>query len=125
MRNSGVNNISKIIGLIKKTIVIPVTKGFKKIAIDTLVYCEGANSQTSFYFSDKATPIVINRSLKELTPKLEAKGFVRIHKRYFINLDMFVSFTNGKDGTVYLSGNKSLTVSRTYKKKFIRIIDKL
>ena len=58
--------------------------------------------------------------MSNLIPKIENKGFCRIHRSFAINLDLIDSITplSSGDSEVKLNNGKILNLSRRYKEEF-------
>ena len=59
-------------------------------------------------------------TMSDLIPKIENKGFCRIHRSFAINLDLIDSITplSSGDSEVKLNNGKLLNLSRRYKEEF-------
>lgn len=82
----------------------------------TMVYAneitllEADINYTRIYFEEKA-PIMVAVTLKKIEPLLEEYGFLRIHKKFLINLN-YADSALLKNEVVTLPGNISIKVSR-------------
>src|SRR5215213_3586784 len=93
-------------------------KGFQVVEISDILYAEAAGSYTNFYFKDRSA-ICTSKSIHDYEDLLNDSGFVRIHKSYLVNLLHVKEYLRGEGGTVILSDNKELEVSRRKKDSFI------
>ncbi|MFK7936664.1 MAG: LytR/AlgR family response regulator transcription factor [Saprospiraceae bacterium] len=66
----------------------------------------------------KSQKISVSKSLKTITPKLDAKTFCRIHHSTVININHITRFSKIDDNTVEMSNGKQLPISTTRKKEF-------
>lgn len=82
----------------------------------TMVYAneitllEADVNYTKVYFEEKA-PLMVAVTLKKIQPLLEEFGFLRIHKKFLINLNYADSLLL-KNRIATLPGNVSIKVSR-------------
>jgi two-component system LytT family response regulator len=97
---------------------IPSLKGFQVVELDNILYAEAAGNYTNFYFRDQH-PVCISKPIHEYEELLSDSGFVRIHKSYLVNLLHIKEYLRGEGGSVVLSDNKELEVSRRKKDSFI------
>lgn len=111
-------NYSSGSGKVKK-IVIPGVDGFEVIEIDKLVRCEGERNYTSFVFVD-GSKILTSTTLKQYEISLEEYGFFRIHKSHLINLNHVKKYIKANGGSVEMSDNSSLQISKDKKELFIQ-----
>lgn len=99
-------------------IPLPTMSGYDLVTIGDIVSCEAVSNQTLMVLSNK-TEVLINRTLKECEDLLKPYRFFRIHKSFLINLNHIKKYLKGKDGTVVMSNNVNITVSRNYKDSFL------
>jgi two-component system LytT family response regulator len=97
---------------------LPTMTGYDLVTIADIISCEGVSNQTLLSMVNK-DELLISMSLKECEDLLVTYRFFRIHKSHLINLNHVRKYFKGKDGTVVMSNNKSITVSRNFKDKFI------
>lgn len=102
---------------------LPTMTGYDLVTISDIIYCEGVSSQTLLILNNQKETL-ISVSLKECEDLLTPYRFYRIHKSYLVNLNHVKKYIKGKDGTVIMSNNASLTVSRTLKDNFIERLKK-
>ncbi|MBA4849280.1 LytTR family DNA-binding domain-containing protein [Emticicia sp. BO119] len=82
----------------------------------TMVYAneitllEADINYTKVYFEEKA-PLMVAVTLKKIQPLLEIHGFLRIHKKFLINLN-YADKSLLKNEIVTLPGNVLIKVSR-------------
>jgi two-component system, LytTR family, response regulator len=100
---------------------IPSTRGFQVIKINDIVYCQAENTYTSICLTD-GKQLLSSRSLIEYETLLEELSFVRIHKSWLINLRHMKEYRKGEGGTVIMSDNKELEVSRRKKEHFLELL---
>jgi len=97
---------------------LPTMTGYDLVTIADIISCEGVSNQTTLSMINK-DELLISMTLKECEDLLISYRFFRIHKSYLINLNHVKKYFKGKDGSVLMSNNKTFTVSRNYKDKFI------
>jgi len=97
---------------------LPTMTGYDLVTIADIISCEGVSNQTALSMTNR-DELLVSMTLKECEDLLGSYRFFRIHKSYLINLNHIRKYIKGKDGTVVMSNNKSFTVSRNFKDKFI------
>lgn len=93
-------------------LALSTTEGVFFYAPLEILYCEGENNYTRFIFT-KHKPMLVSKTLGEYEDLLREHGFIRIHKSYLVNA-RYVSKVD-REGTLLMSDNKSLPVSRRRK----------
>ncbi len=93
-------------------------KGFHVVLLDNILYCESEASYTVFYLSD-GQKVMASRSIMEYEQLLEQNDFVRIHRSYLVNLNHIKEYQRGEGGSVLMSNNVVVEVSRRKKEMFI------
>ena len=70
----------------------------------------------NYYVAGKNVPIRERGSIKECEEKYEGYDFVKIHKRYIVNLRYLADFDGSKNEVTIGNIDKRLTMSKNYKK---------
>lgn len=99
-------------------IILPLC--YKKsisIAIKDIIHLEGHSNYTLFYFSNGKT-LLVSRTMKEYIHYLD-DHFVRIHKKFVINLRYLIQFDLKAEMTVLLKDGRRIAISRRRKKEFL------
>jgi two-component system LytT family response regulator len=119
--NSDTNHISTLLHNLQKNqshkdlkLCIPSVKGFQVVELKHILYCESAGSYTNLYFED-GRHIVSAKPIFEYEDLLSDAGFIRVHKSFIINLFHLKEYLRGEGGSVILSNNKHIEVSRRRK----------
>jgi two-component system LytT family response regulator len=102
----------------KLKICITSMKGFQVVKLVDIVYCEANRNYTNFHFENQKS-VCASKTIYEYESLLEDSGFVRIHKSFMVNLEHVKSYNRGEGGTVTLSNNMELEVSRRKKDFFL------
>ncbi len=98
----------------KLKLCIPSLKGFQVVEIHDIIYCEAHSNYTNFYFTNRPF-LCASKPIHEYEELLEDCNFVRIHKSMLINLEHVKEYVRGEGGTVLLSDDHVLEVSRRKK----------
>lgn len=102
----------------KLKICISSLKGFQVVKISEIIYCEAASNYTNFHFENRK-PICASKPIHEYETLLEDCGFVRIHKTFLVNLEHVKEYQRGEGGSVIMTDDSELEVSRRRKEFFI------
>jgi len=102
----------------KLKMCISSLKGFQVVRIAEIVYCEASGNYTNFHFTGRQQ-ICASKPVHEYETLLADCGFVRIHKTFLVNLEHVKEYQRGEGGTVILSDDSELEVSRRKKELFM------
>src|SRR5579863_1301039 len=111
-------NLQKLQTPAEMKLCIPDMKGFRVIDIADIIYCESESSYTIFHLQTGQT-ITASKSIMEYELLLEHSGFCRIHKSFLVNLRHIREYIRGEGGSVMLTNDKTIEVSRRKKEVFI------
>ncbi|MEC3907744.1 LytTR family DNA-binding domain-containing protein [Tamlana sp. 2201CG12-4] len=89
-----------------------------KIDFESIIYIESYSDYIKIHLTDKT--IVTRETISAIEAKLPKHNFLRIHRSYIISLKDISSFTN-EEITI---NNTSLTISRSYKKDVLQVLEK-
>ena len=89
-----------------------------KIDFDSIIYIESLSDYLKIHLEDKT--IVTRETISAIEAKLPNKKFLRIHRSFIISLKHISFFTNDE----ITINNKSLSISRSYKKEVLHILEK-
>ncbi|GAA4305855.1 LytTR family DNA-binding domain-containing protein [Compostibacter hankyongensis] len=123
--NTAGNNISTLLYNLNKIntqnemkLCIPSLKGFDVADIKDIIYCEASGVYTHIHFAGQPL-ICSSKGLSEYEKLLTSSGFIRAHHSYLVNLLHVKQYVKGEGGTLILSDNKEITVSRRKKENII------
>ncbi len=107
-------------GAIKKMkLCVPSLKGIKMIEIPDIIYCEASSNYTNIHLVNGVS-ICSSRSIVEYETLLEDSSFVRVHKSFLVNLEHIREYVRGEGGTILLTDQYEVEVSRRKKEHFIK-----
>jgi len=89
-----------------------------KIDFDAIIYIESFSDYIKIHLANEL--IVTRETISAIEAKLPNKQFIRIHRSYIIALAHITSFTN--EHIVILG--QALTISRSYKKEVLELLEK-
>ena len=112
------SNIQQRNGSQKMKLCIPSLKGFQVVEIMDIIYCEANGNYTQFHLGNRST-IVASKAIHEYEELLRDSSFVRVHKSCIINLEHVKEYIRGEGGSIILSDNTEVEVSRRKKDLFI------
>ena len=102
----------------KMKLCVSSLKGFQVVELDDILYAESSGNYTNLYFTNLQM-ICTSKPMHEYEELLEDSGFIRIHKSYLVNLLHVKEYVRGEGGSVILSNNKEIEVSRRKKDIFL------
>jgi two-component system LytT family response regulator len=112
------HNIHKAASPLEMRLCLPTLKGFTILKLEEILYCEAQRSYTVFHLTNNKT-IVISKPLFDYERLLAGTIFYRIHKSFLINLLHIKEYVRGEGGTVVMSNNMEIEVSRRKKEQFL------
>lgn len=85
------------------------------VKVDDISWLESNGNYVNMHASGRIYPL--RSTLAQLTERLTAKGFVRVHRSFAVNQHCIssISTNNSGDGEIQLSDGKSIPLSRRYK----------
>ena len=89
-----------------------------KIDFESIIYIESYSDYIKIHLAHET--IITRETISAIEAKLPRKSFLRIHRSYIIALKHITSFTN-EEITIH---NTALTISRSYKKDVLHILEK-
>ncbi|MDN3582444.1 LytR/AlgR family response regulator transcription factor [Mucilaginibacter flavus] len=98
-------------------IAITSVSAIEFVNINDIIYCKADNVYTDVHLC--GTSITSTKNLKEFDDILQAHYFFRIHHSYLINLNHIKKYIKGDGGTVVMSDNTEIEVSRRRKTAFL------
>lgn len=112
------HNLTKTGNPAEMRLCLPTLKGFIVVKLDDIIYCEAERSYTIFHLDGKRT-VTVSKSLIEYDNLLQDTQFLRIHKSFLVNLHHVKEYQRGEGGTVIMSDNAEIEVSRRKKEFFL------
>lgn len=101
-----------------KKVALPTMEGFLFEKVKRIVYLEASGNYTTVHFTE-GRPLLLSRTLGEMSRLLPEERFVRIHRSYVVHLRHIVRYHRDKHGSVVLSNGKALNVSPNYRQAFL------
>ena len=89
-----------------------------KIAFNEITYIESYSDYIKIHLNDKTT-IVTRETISAVEAKLPKNEFIRIHRSFIIAITHIDSFTNEQ----IVISEKSLPISRSYKKEVLALLE--
>ncbi|MGB5417483.1 LytR/AlgR family response regulator transcription factor [Algibacter sp.] len=89
-----------------------------KIDFESIIYIESYSDYIKIHLANQT--IVTRETISAIEAKLPSRKFLRIHRSYIIALKYITSFTNEE----IIIHNTALTISRSYKKEVLQILEK-
>ncbi len=111
-------NLQRVQTPAEMKLCIPDMKGFRVVQLTDVIYCESESSYTIFHLLNGQT-ITASKSIMEYELLLEQSGFCRVHKSFLVNLHHIKEYVRGEGGSVVLTNDRAIEVSRRKKEVFI------
>ena len=100
----------------EKIILEDDISGRHAVYIHNIIYLESDKHYVKYYVKGMPEPIKMRENISECEEKYAYYDFVRIHKRYLINLKYLSNFDNTNNEVLLGTINKKLAMSKNYKK---------
>ena len=113
------HNLSQFASGRKMKLCIPSLRGVKVLEIPDIIYCEANSNYTNFHLSN-GDNICSSKPIFEYETLLEDCNFVRIHKSFLVNLEHIKEYIKGEGGSVIMTNNHDVEVSRRKKEIFMK-----
>jgi two-component system, LytTR family, response regulator len=102
-------------------LAVSSVRGLVFVPLKDILYMRSDKNYTTITLSNNEN-VVTTKTLGEYEPLLEKHAFFRIHHSTIINLEFIKEYLKGEGGTVIMSNNAELDVSRRKKKELMDII---
>ena len=112
------HNIHKATSPLEMRLCLPTQRGFTIMKLEEILYCEAQRSYTIFHLVNNKT-LMVSKPLFDYDKLLVDTIFFRVHKSFLINLMHVKEYVRGEGGTVVMSNNMEIEVSRRKKEQFI------
>ena len=89
----------------------------KKVDFDSIIYIESYSDYIKIHHENET--VVTRETISAVEAKLPNNKFIRIHRSYIVSLSKIESFTN-EEITI---NRKALTISRSYKKEVLNLLE--
>jgi two-component system, LytTR family, response regulator len=115
--------LSEISKMQSKKFVFPNIHGFDLVEINKIITCKADNNYTEFSFID-GSKILISKTLKKVEEQLKDFGFIRVHKKYMVNLNHIKSYQKGKTGSLIMIDNSEVIITTSKKTILLEMLEK-
>jgi len=101
-----------------KKIVIPVQEGLEFVNLEDILRCEAQGNYCRIHLTNGRS-IFISKSLKEVETMISDTSFCRVHQSHLINLRYISKYQKGKGGSITMSDQSIVPVSRSKRDNFL------
>jgi len=95
----------------EKKIILKDKSNFYIVAIKDIIRCQGEGSYTTFYLKD-GEAVTVSKNLKTYQKILDEQLFFRVHNSHLINLNCVKRISRQDGGTVILSNQSEVPISK-------------
>ena len=107
-----------------KKIAIPDLEGITFVDIDDIIRCEADRNYTCIHLKN-GRKLLSSKVLKEYEKLFADYQFIRLHNSHIINLSHVKRYIKGEGGTVIMSDESSVDVSRRRKSEFLERLSRM
>lgn len=109
----------------KEVLCLPLQSGYEYIPLEKIEYLEADGSYVRVVLTNQKQK-VISKNLKYFEQTLQDfPQFLRVHRSYLVNMNHLISYSKSDGGSITLSSQKVISISRERKANFISFIDSL
>jgi len=125
-KNTAGEDLSNLLNQLSKPekITISDRNGIHLLLVKDIMYCIGEGSYTNFYM-ENGEKFLVSKNLKVFEDKLTDKNYFRIHKSCLINFDHIKTISKSDSGSVIMSDEKVILLSKRKKQQLLDRIDNL
>jgi two-component system, LytTR family, response regulator len=95
-------------------VAIPVSNGYKMVAVETILYCEARKEYTYIHCLNQSL-ICSSVNLGEYEGLLQDYSFCRVHHSFLVNKDHVKQYIKGEGGELMMENETAIPVSRRKK----------
>jgi two-component system LytT family response regulator len=99
-------------------ITVYTLQGFHNLQLKDIIRLQSDSNYTMLYLLD-GTKITVAKTLKDYDAMLCDKGFLRVHRSHLVNVTHIKSYIKEERGSILMSDNTKIEVSRRKKSKFL------
>lgn len=115
-KSSGISGMG-----LKPKIPISSLNGVELIEVDQIIRCESDGNYTTIVLHQRK--ITVSKTLKEIEKQLiDFPFFFRLHNSHLVNLNQVVKYIRGEGGSVILSNQEEIGVSRSKKMELLEVL---
>lgn len=108
-----------------RTIGLRTMKGIDFVRIEDVICCKSDGNYTQFFIKDQPE-VLVSENIKKFEDLLEGSNFFRVHHSYLVNVDHVVKYIKNEGGSVLMTNQMEIPISRRKKDDFFSFInDKL
>ena len=98
----------------EQKIALPVREGYEFVEVSSIIYCHAEGAYTKVFIQGKR-PMLISRTLGDVSELLPPEIFQRIHHSTLVNVTYISQFLRTDGGYIVLKTGERLAVSKTRK----------
>src|SRR3989344_4586896 len=106
---------------LKPKIPISSLNGIELIEVEQIIRCESDGNYTTIVLP--ARKVTVSKTLKEIEKQLvDFPYFFRLHNSHLVNLNHVAKYIRGEGGSVILTNNEEIGVSRSKKFELLEVL---
>lgn len=107
--------------VLKPKIPVSSLNGVELIEVEQIIRCESDGNYTTIVLPQRK--ITVSKTLKEIEKQLaEYPNFFRLHNSHLVNLNHVSKYIRGEGGSVILTNNEEIGVSRSKKMELLEVL---
>jgi len=104
-----------------KRVAIPTGENITFVDVNDVLYCQSDSNYCNIYLKN-GQKLFVSKTLKELEEILGSELFFRVHNSNLVNLKEIVNYSRNDGGTVTMSNDTKVRVSRSRKDRLFELL---
>jgi two-component system LytT family response regulator len=113
--------LKQVSGGLHEKIGIKNREGLEYYSIKDILYVEGQGSYIQMFLTGGES-VLVSKKIKDFEVILDKKGFLRVHKSYYINITHIAGVLKESGGFIKMTNGKEIPISNTYKENALKVI---
>lgn len=112
---------TSVAAALKPKIPISSLNGIELIEVEQIIRCESDGNYTTIVLPQRK--VTVSKTLKEIEKQLsDFPYFFRLHNSHLVNLNHVAKYIRGEGGSVILTNNEEIGVSRSKKMELLEVL---
>lgn len=113
--------LKQLTGGLNNKIGVSNRGGLEYYDINEILFIEGQGSYIKMHLIDNKE-VVASKKIKDFEAILDSKGFIRVHRSYYINTAHIANILKEDGGYIKMTNGKQIPISLSYKEEAIKAI---
>ncbi len=105
-------------------IALATQQGFLFVDLHSILYVEGDGNYSKVYILNEKPPF-LTKSVGDMEEILKGGNFLRVHKKYLVNLQHIKEYIRADGGHVIMQNGVQIPIARSHKEEFLQLFLKV